>query len=89
MISYTLGPSTTFACPAVSRLNLSNGVTACTTYAAIQSAPDIATDDTGKVIWMWKGTVEGGLDEPPSKKQSAKVRPHSFQIFGYLIFMLL
>ncbi|KAG6856986.1 hypothetical protein H0H87_011080 [Tephrocybe sp. NHM501043] len=80
VISHTLGPSTTFACPAITR-NVEDGVDSiCTTYAAISTSSDVTLEDSGRTIWMWKDNLSGPLEDRASQKKKAVVIQH--QISG-------
>ena len=57
--SYTLGPSTVFACPAVSRVVEENGVFVRKTYAAISSSSEVKEGAENRTIWLWKEPLEG------------------------------
>ncbi|TFY66636.1 hypothetical protein EVG20_g4452 [Dentipellis fragilis] len=72
--SYALGPSTSFACPAVSRTHAQNELNVWTTYAAIQDAPELKPEEKGKTIWAWNETLSG---ETSGKSQKTSVvMPH-------------
>lgn len=51
--SYTLGPSTTFAGPSVSRIITENGARLRRIYAVIEESPGVRNEDHGRTIWMW------------------------------------
>jgi len=73
--SHTLGPSTTFSCPAVTQKTTQGGDNIFTTYAAIEGSSDLGTEDGGRTIWMWQENLSSSLAERASqKKKSAVVR---------------
>ena len=73
MSSHTLGPSTYFACPAVSGIQPSTenstGVGKRNTYAVIESSSDIQETDKGKTIWMWQDEADEVLGGPLGKEK--------------------
>ncbi|KAG6916469.1 hypothetical protein DXG01_006663 [Tephrocybe rancida] len=80
VISHTLGPSTTFACPAVTRNTQDGTDNICTTYAAIATSSDVTLEDSGRTIWMWKENLSGRLEDRASQKK--KVVRIQHQISG-------
>ncbi|KAG8900038.1 hypothetical protein FRB99_006289 [Tulasnella sp. 403] len=69
--SQTSGPSTSYACPAVSRQDASH----VTTYAVIQESQDTKTENEGRTIWSWnthKGD-EGSLVEKAVSVLSTRI----------------
>lgn len=73
--SYTLGPSTTFAGPSVSRTITENGARSRRVYAVIEESLGMRNEDHGRTIWMWdeKQTPESsGVAQ--EKKSSITVR---------------
>ncbi|KAG5635014.1 hypothetical protein H0H81_012717 [Sphagnurus paluster] len=73
VISHTLGPATTFSCPAVT-CNTKQGVESiCTTYAAIDNSADISADEIGRTIWMWRENLSSRLEERTSQKKKSVV----------------
>jgi hypothetical protein len=73
IISYTLGPSTIFSCPAVSRFTVEESQNICTTYAVIESSLDVSVDERGRTIWAWRGSMSNTLDRSAQKKSSVVV----------------
>lgn len=69
-LSHTLGPSTTFSCPAVSRTTLDFGTV---TYAAIESSSELDPTEAGRTIWMWRQNAAAKMDGDSQKKHSAVV----------------
>lgn len=74
MLSHTLGPSTTFASPAVSRISEVDGKKYCDTFVAVAGAPDVSAEDAGHVVWRLRTLFEGGMGSGSFDKTSAKVR---------------
>ncbi|OCH94292.1 hypothetical protein OBBRIDRAFT_770017 [Obba rivulosa] len=74
-ISHTLGPSTSFQCPPVTRNTLVDDVQTCTTYAAIAVAPDVPPEARSKTVWAWEDKLIGGVMSADSqkKRKSAQV----------------
>ncbi|KAJ8482300.1 hypothetical protein ONZ45_g15004 [Pleurotus djamor] len=56
--SHTLGPSTSFSCPAVSQTVAQDSQRNCTTYAAIQVSSDIPQNREESTIWLWDDDLE-------------------------------
>ncbi|KAF8316976.1 uncharacterized protein EI90DRAFT_3085539 [Cantharellus anzutake] len=57
--SFTLGPSTTFACPSITTVVEDQGMLSRTTYAVVETSPNIDSDGRGRTIWMWQETHSG------------------------------
>ncbi|KAJ4479070.1 hypothetical protein J3R30DRAFT_3473899 [Lentinula aciculospora] len=77
IISHTLGPTTTFACPSVTRSELHGANHVCTTYAAISSSPDISEDEHNRTIWMWKEDLSSSVADRAAQKKKVVALPHS------------
>ncbi|OSX59323.1 hypothetical protein POSPLADRAFT_1075545 [Postia placenta MAD-698-R-SB12] len=92
-ISHTLGPSTTFSCPPVTRISTSEGLRTCTTYAVVESSPDIDKEDRGRTVWVWEEQLSGGVmsrDMSAKKRTAVMPRPISHihvpdELPGYLL----
>ncbi|KAG6812938.1 hypothetical protein H0H92_015258 [Tricholoma furcatifolium] len=82
VISHTLGPSTTFACPAITCRSQGTEAT-CSTYAVISTSSDVTAEESGRTIWMWKDTLSGQLEEHSSQKKKTVVLHH--QISGLYV----
>ncbi|KAJ7632117.1 hypothetical protein FB45DRAFT_1057259 [Roridomyces roridus] len=72
VISHTLGPSTTFSCPSVT-VGLEEDL--CATYAAIASSPDVAPENSGRTIHVWRESL-ATVGDRASQKKKASVMPH-------------
>lgn len=66
--SYTLGPSTTFACPAVSRVVEENGIRVRKTYAAISSSSEVKKEAENRTLWLWREPLEGSSTRADEKQ---------------------
>ncbi|CCM01750.1 uncharacterized protein FIBRA_03816 [Fibroporia radiculosa] len=77
-ISHTLGPNTTFSCPPVTQTSRRNGVDICTTFAVVESSPDVLQKEGGRTVWKWEEQLSGGVmsGDAQKKKKSALV-PHA------------
>ncbi|KAF7353680.1 hypothetical protein MVEN_01052900 [Mycena venus] len=73
VISHTLGPSTSFSCPSVT-LGVAENI--CATYSAIASSTDLAADDCGRTVWMWRENLASPVGDRASQKKKAAVMPH-------------
>ncbi|KAG5648709.1 hypothetical protein DXG03_000056 [Asterophora parasitica] len=84
VISYTLGPSTSFSCPAVMRNKQQGNESICTTYAAISTSADITEEERGRTIWMWKENLSSRLveDRATQKKKSVVVQHEISGLFA-------
>ncbi|KAH9977689.1 hypothetical protein BGW80DRAFT_1249407 [Lactifluus volemus] len=51
--SYTLGPSTTFSGPSVSRTVVENGTRFRRVYAMIEESSGVKKEDRGRTVWIW------------------------------------
>ncbi|KAH9965838.1 hypothetical protein BC827DRAFT_1264927 [Russula dissimulans] len=69
--SYTLGPSTTFAGPSVSRIVAENGARSRRIYAAIDQSPGVRNQDTGQTVWMWDDKQTSGSNGGGQGKKSS------------------
>ena len=81
-ISYTLGPSTFFACQPVT-VSSSNHISI--TYAVISSSPELASlEDAGRTIWIWETDSSSKTKQKPKRtKTIVSLVPHrSFRIYG-------
>ncbi|VDB97147.1 unnamed protein product [Peniophora sp. CBMAI 1063] len=66
--SYTLGPSTTFACPAVSRVVDENGTRIRKTYAVVASSSEVKKEAENRTIWLWREPLEGSSARAADKQ---------------------
>jgi hypothetical protein len=83
--SYTLGPSTIFAGPSVSRVVEENGTRSRRIYAIIEKSPGLINEDHGRTVWMWddKQTPESsGVAQ--EKKSTITVRCWFLPFFFFL-----
>lgn len=78
-LSYTVSPSTVFACPAVSSITTRDNSSICTTYVAVQAAPDMPESEAGQWLWLWTGNIDRNMDTVSDHKESAKVGLLSFR----------
>ncbi|KAG2013070.1 hypothetical protein CC2G_010007 [Coprinopsis cinerea AmutBmut pab1-1] len=71
LVSHTLGPSTSFSCPAITT---ETSPSYYSTYAVIESSPELrGADEAGRVIWKWTqqpGSVSSVTD---SQKKTSRV----------------
>lgn len=74
--SHTLGPSTTFSCPAVTQSTVNGADNIFTTYAAIEASSDLSAEDSGRTIWMWRENLSSSLAERALQKKNSAVMPH-------------
>ncbi|KAI9467106.1 hypothetical protein BJY52DRAFT_1236476 [Lactarius psammicola] len=72
--SYTLGPSTTFAGPSVSRIISENGTRFRRIYAAVEQSSGVRNEDHGRVIWLWDEASE--RDGRAKEQKSSITAPH-------------
>ncbi|KZV76037.1 hypothetical protein PENSPDRAFT_646585 [Peniophora sp. CONT] len=66
--SYSLGPSTTFACSAVSRVVEEHGVSVRKTYAVIASSSEVKKEAENRTIWLWREPLEGSSARADDKQ---------------------
>lgn len=86
VISHTLGPSTTFACPAITCHTQEDDI--CAIYAAIASSSDIPMEECGRTIWMWRQKMSGPLEDTTSQKKKVVLvwkYTRSFAISAHLV----
>ncbi|KAJ2930872.1 hypothetical protein H1R20_g6214, partial [Candolleomyces eurysporus] len=73
--SHTLGPSTSFSCPA---LSLGEDENEYATYAVIEASPDLSDEDeegiAGRVVWKWKDSLLSSSSAPAAGKQDRTQR---------------
>ncbi|RPD66864.1 hypothetical protein L226DRAFT_549593 [Lentinus tigrinus ALCF2SS1-7] len=77
--SHTLGPSTSFSCPPATRTSpAKGGVRTCTTYAILESGPDMQPEGKGKTVLAWEESLAGGMSTSTEsdKKKRVAVAPH-------------
>ncbi|KDQ08863.1 hypothetical protein BOTBODRAFT_191478 [Botryobasidium botryosum FD-172 SS1] len=69
VLSHTLGPSTTFSCPAVTSVSQDkkSGKEVLITYAVVEAAPEVKEDEAGRTAWIWRETSSSNLSQ---KKRS-------------------
>ncbi|KAF5365125.1 hypothetical protein D9757_012609 [Collybiopsis confluens] len=75
--SHTVGPTTAFLCPAVTRSELQGADHICTTYAAVASSSDIAEDDYNRTIWMWRENLSSSIADRAAQKKKAVTLPQA------------
>ncbi|KAI0939855.1 hypothetical protein AcV5_001129 [Taiwanofungus camphoratus] len=75
-ISHTLGPSTTFACPPVTRSTSVNGIQTCTTFAVIESSTEVPEEGRCKTVWIWEDELSGGVMSGGTQKKKSTVASH-------------
>ncbi|EIW61588.1 uncharacterized protein TRAVEDRAFT_69910 [Trametes versicolor FP-101664 SS1] len=78
-VSHTLGPSTSFAGPPASRTTHKSGSRVCTTYAVLQTGPDVQPEGKGKTVVAWEESLSGGVmtaDLQGEKNKTVAVAPH-------------
>ena len=74
-MSYTLGPQSSFSCPAVTRNVARDQTSVYTTYAVIEAANDVAVEDGGRIVWVWsQDSSQDSLSNPTGQKRSGTVR---------------
>ncbi|KAG8936530.1 hypothetical protein FRC03_006583 [Tulasnella sp. 419] len=73
--SYTVGPQTHFTCPSVSRVESHpSGSQTRNTYAVIEEAPDMPSEQEGRTIWVWSDPLErGAVEAALGQKQAFQV----------------
>lgn len=82
--SHTLGPDTSFACPAATRSDpKGKGKSVRQTYAAIESAPDLEPGTEGRTLWAWTTSFEGATETPSPEKTTFVVRLSSLVHASY------
>ncbi len=72
-VSHTLGPSVTFSCHAVTRTTQNEDVRTCTTYAVLESGPDISAEARGRTVWIWDERLSGNLVAAEAQKSKRSV----------------
>lgn len=86
VISHTLGPSTTFACPAITYHAQDDDI--CDIYAAIAASSDIPVEECGRTIWTWRQKMSGRLEDTALQKKNVvlvRIYAHSFNISAHLV----
>ncbi|KAI0322531.1 hypothetical protein OF83DRAFT_1093764 [Amylostereum chailletii] len=74
--SYALGPSTSFACPAVARIAVEEGVSVRKTYVAVSAAPEVKKENAGREVWVWTEPV-AGLSSARAQDKKTVVLPRA------------
>ncbi|TFK94274.1 hypothetical protein K466DRAFT_476809 [Polyporus arcularius HHB13444] len=78
--SHTLGPSTSFSCPPAMRTSQAKGgIRTCTTYAVLESGPDVQLEGKGKTVLAWEEHLAGGMSTSTEseKKKRVATAPHA------------
>ncbi|KAL4247039.1 Nucleolar protein 11 [Abortiporus biennis] len=57
--STSLGPQTTFSCPPVSRIRLTDGSRECEVTAVLETAQDLPSDGAGRTLRRWRQNLSG------------------------------
>ncbi|KAF5322833.1 hypothetical protein D9619_000235 [Psilocybe cf. subviscida] len=71
IVSHTLGPSTSFACPPVTLP--SSSTTGSSTYAVISASSQLSSpEDAGRAVWMWNDDVKDAKQVKQSKTLFSK-----------------
>ncbi|TFK62712.1 hypothetical protein BDN72DRAFT_903005 [Pluteus cervinus] len=68
VISHTLGPTTSFSCPAISSISVEGSSKICHSFAVVEASSDIGEDENGRVIWMWRDPLSPSLADTVSQK---------------------
>ncbi|EJF62319.1 hypothetical protein DICSQDRAFT_58264 [Dichomitus squalens LYAD-421 SS1] len=79
-VSHTLGPSTSFSCPPATRTSRTNvGTRKCTSYAVLESGPDVAPEGKGRTVVSWEEELSGGIasSAQEGRNKRTSVAPHS------------
>ena len=66
-----------FSCAPASRVTHSKEGHICTTYAVLETGPDVKPDSKGKTVAVWEEHITGGMSSnlgEDRKKRSAVVR---------------
>ncbi|KAI0268165.1 hypothetical protein BC834DRAFT_933308 [Gloeopeniophorella convolvens] len=74
--TYSLGPSTSFAGPSISRTITDNGTKVRRIYAAIEKSTGIKSEDHGRIVWMWDETQSPETSERAQEKRKSITAPH-------------
>ncbi|KAF9461998.1 hypothetical protein BDZ94DRAFT_1262189 [Collybia nuda] len=76
VISHTLGPSTTFSCPAITIKTIQGADNVYSTYAVIESSSELDAEENGRTVWMWRENTSGSLADRATQKKVSMVIPH-------------
>ena len=68
-ISYTLGPQVHFSCPPTTRITTVGSSRICTTYVAVEAAPDLTAESRGKTVWRWREDPTGNATAAEAQKR--------------------
>ncbi|KAM5534801.1 hypothetical protein V8D89_011517 [Ganoderma adspersum] len=78
-VSHILGPSTSFSCSPATRTSRSTaGARRCTSYAVLESGPDVQPEGKGKTVVSWEEELSGVASSSmqDEKKKRTAVAPH-------------
>ncbi|KAH7931149.1 hypothetical protein BV22DRAFT_1052884 [Leucogyrophana mollusca] len=75
--SHAFGPLTLFSGPAISRYATENGTEVCTTYAIVNSSPEISKENRDRTIWMMKQNLSMRGTSNGEKRSSVVQHPVS------------
>ncbi|KAI0254799.1 hypothetical protein BJV78DRAFT_1183009 [Lactifluus subvellereus] len=74
--SYTLGPSTTFAGPSVSRIVGENETRFRRIYSTIEQSSGVRKEDHGRTVWMWDEAQAFESSGTAPEKKSSIIASH-------------
>ncbi|KAI0689236.1 hypothetical protein BC835DRAFT_264850 [Cytidiella melzeri] len=77
VISHTLGPSTVFSCPAISRISSTPEGSHSAVYAVMENVQGIKTDERGRTVRVWIDNASGeGSSSSVQQRMYSSVLPH-------------
>ncbi|KAI0347456.1 hypothetical protein BDW22DRAFT_1351894 [Trametopsis cervina] len=76
IVSHTLGPSTVFSCPAVSRIAPSSEGSRSSTYAVLENAQGINPNERGRTVRVWIDDASGEGTSSVQQRMFSSVLPH-------------
>ncbi|KAG9015575.1 hypothetical protein FRB94_000180 [Tulasnella sp. JGI-2019a] len=78
--SLTLGPNTSFACPAVTRNNKGKGKTVRETYTVVEYSIELEEGFEGRTLWAWSTSFERATETPSPEKTTSVFPSRVFEV---------
>ena len=81
VISHTMGPATSFACPPLTLRTTSSSVS--TTYAVVAASSEFSSpEESGRVLWVWDDDSSLKAKEKQKLKRSKLVVRDIYQVLS-------
>ncbi|KAG8890517.1 hypothetical protein FRB98_007864 [Tulasnella sp. 332] len=78
--SFTLGPNTSFACPAVTRNSKGKGKSLRETYVVVEHSAEVEQGFEGRTLWAWSTSFERATETPSPEKMTSVFPSRIFEV---------